>query len=120
LKKDKGLPTTMLHVECYKHGYRGDGEWWRYENKVPNMLKNIEHVLWDTYVIAIDLPRFGYWDIAVFMVYDLLNEEIVASGEIPGFMDRTVQEMKERTEQTIDEIKSMYPNIDNFLILIDK
>ena len=24
LKTDKGLPTTMLHIELYKRGYRGD------------------------------------------------------------------------------------------------
>lgn len=43
LKKDKGLPMTMLHIELYKHGYRGDGEWW-HENK-PEVLLNVENLL---------------------------------------------------------------------------
>lgn len=43
LKKDKGLPTTMLHIELYRKGYRGDGEWWRTAR--PKTLKNIESLL---------------------------------------------------------------------------
>lgn len=46
LKKDKGLPTCMLHMECYEHGYQGEGEWWRLNEEKPIMLKNIEEVLW--------------------------------------------------------------------------
>jgi murein DD-endopeptidase MepM/ murein hydrolase activator NlpD len=43
LKKDKGFPTTMLHLELYKKGYRGEGEWWR--DCKPKELENIEKVL---------------------------------------------------------------------------
>ena len=43
LKKDKGLPMTMLHIELYEHGYRGDGEVWITEK--PMMLLNIEEIL---------------------------------------------------------------------------
>ena len=28
LKKDKGLPTTMLHIELYEHGYRDEWAIW--------------------------------------------------------------------------------------------
>lgn len=43
LKNDKGLPCTMLHIELYKHGYRGSGEWWRSEK--PSQLLDVEEVL---------------------------------------------------------------------------
>lgn len=43
LKTDKGLPTTMLHLELYEEGYRGTGEWWVTEK--PEQLRNIEEVL---------------------------------------------------------------------------
>jgi murein DD-endopeptidase MepM/ murein hydrolase activator NlpD len=43
LRNDKGLPTTMLHLELYQRGYRGEGEWWREEK--PSMLLNIEDLL---------------------------------------------------------------------------
>ena len=43
LRKDKGLPMTMLHIELYKHEYRGEGEWWEVER--PPMLLNIEDLL---------------------------------------------------------------------------
>lgn len=43
LKVDKGLPMTMLHLELYKHGYKGLGEWWTDEK--PEELLNIEEIL---------------------------------------------------------------------------
>lgn len=43
LKKDKGLPMTMLHLELYEHDYDGSGEWWREER--PEKLKNIEELI---------------------------------------------------------------------------
>ena len=43
LKKDKGLPMTMLHLELYSSGYRGDGEWWKDEK--PPQLLNVESLL---------------------------------------------------------------------------
>jgi murein DD-endopeptidase MepM/ murein hydrolase activator NlpD len=43
LRNDKGLPTTMLHIELYKIGYKGDGEWWRDEK--PVNLMNVEEIL---------------------------------------------------------------------------
>jgi murein DD-endopeptidase MepM/ murein hydrolase activator NlpD len=43
LINDKGLPTTMLHIELYESGYRGEGEWW-IDDK-PKELMNIEEVL---------------------------------------------------------------------------
>jgi len=42
LKKDKGLPTTMLHLELYLPGTR-KSEWWR-ENKPENLLDPTEHL----------------------------------------------------------------------------
>ena len=45
LKKDKGLPMTMLHLELYEHGYRGQGEWWKLGDEKPNMLLNIESLV---------------------------------------------------------------------------
>ncbi len=42
LKKDKGLPMCMLHIELYKHGYRGSGEFWFKIDKKPKDLLNIE------------------------------------------------------------------------------
>lgn len=43
IKNDKGKPMTMLHMEWYEKGYRGDGEWWIDER--PAKLKNIEEYL---------------------------------------------------------------------------
>lgn len=40
LKKDKGLPTTMLHLELYKPGYRGSGEIWNLNEDKPEVLLN--------------------------------------------------------------------------------
>ena len=42
LKEDKGLPMTMLHIELYKHGYNGNGEWWYHNTDKPEMLLNSE------------------------------------------------------------------------------
>ena len=49
LKEDKGLPMTMLHIELYKHGYRGDGEWWYTGQDKPKYLENIEDILFNIY-----------------------------------------------------------------------
>lgn len=43
LQNDKGLPTTMLHLEHYIHGYRGEGEWWL--DGRPHELLNVEELL---------------------------------------------------------------------------
>jgi murein DD-endopeptidase MepM/ murein hydrolase activator NlpD len=40
LKKNKGLPMTMLHLELYKRGYRGNGEIWNLNENKPEMLLN--------------------------------------------------------------------------------
>lgn len=42
LKKNKGLPTTMLHLELYKPDYDGEGEWWQHGEKQPHKLMNPE------------------------------------------------------------------------------
>lgn len=42
LKKDKGLPTTMLHLELYEKGYRGNGEIWSLNKPSPEALLNPE------------------------------------------------------------------------------
>lgn len=47
LKVDKGLPMSMLHIELYAKGYRGEGEWWIDEK--PEALRNIEEVLTKIY-----------------------------------------------------------------------
>ncbi len=38
LKTDKGLPTTMLHLELYEHGYEGEGEVWELGKEKPKYL----------------------------------------------------------------------------------
>lgn len=38
LKKDKGLPMNMLHLELYERGYKGDGEIWQLGEIKPEML----------------------------------------------------------------------------------
>ena len=59
LRKDKGLPMSMLHIELYNHGYRGDWSVWNLENenteikvagKPPVDLLNIETILTKVYV----------------------------------------------------------------------
>lgn len=49
LKKDKGLPTTMLHIELYKHGYVDDGVIWELNAPKPKYLLNIESLLFNIY-----------------------------------------------------------------------
>ena len=49
LKKDKGLPMYMLHIELYKHGYRGDWEVWNLNETKPDVLLNIETILFNIY-----------------------------------------------------------------------
>lgn len=38
LRKDKGLPMTMLHFELFEKGYRGDTQWWRHGESQPSGL----------------------------------------------------------------------------------
>ena len=45
LKKDKQRPMTMLHLELYKTGYRGDGEIWNLNESQPFELLNPESLL---------------------------------------------------------------------------
>lgn len=45
LKKDKGLPMCMLHLELYESNYNGSGEVWI--DSKPKMLLNIEEILED-------------------------------------------------------------------------
>ena len=49
LKVDKGLPMTMLHIELYKHGYRGNWEIWNLDGEKPDNLLNIEDILLKLY-----------------------------------------------------------------------
>lgn len=42
LRVDKGKPTSMLHVELYEHGYRGDGAVWGLGEEIPEKLLNVE------------------------------------------------------------------------------
>lgn len=44
LKKDKGKPTTMLHMECYK-GLQTSAVWWYHNQKCPNNLEDITKYL---------------------------------------------------------------------------
>lgn len=59
LKTNKGLPTTMLHIELYKTGYRGDWSVWELVDKnaeikvageKPADLLNVETILNKVYV----------------------------------------------------------------------
>lgn len=45
IKHDKGRPTSMLHIELYKHGYTGDGEIWRLGLKQPEYLLDVTPLL---------------------------------------------------------------------------
>ena len=45
LKKDKGKPRTMLHIELYESGYRGNWDFWKEREVLPPGLKNIETLL---------------------------------------------------------------------------
>lgn len=38
LKNDKGLPTTMLHLECYEAEYRGEPVYWGLNQPMPHQL----------------------------------------------------------------------------------
>ena len=44
LKKDKGLPMTMLHLELYEHGYRGDWSMWNLNSLPYPGLINPEYI----------------------------------------------------------------------------
>jgi hypothetical protein len=39
----------MLHIELYKHGYRGDWEVWNLNSEKPEQLLNIEVLLFNIY-----------------------------------------------------------------------
>lgn len=49
LKKNKGLPTTMLHIELYEDDYIGDGVIWNLNSPQPKHLLNIENLLFSIY-----------------------------------------------------------------------
>jgi murein DD-endopeptidase MepM/ murein hydrolase activator NlpD len=44
LKNDKGLPTTMLHMECYS-GMINDCVWWKHNEDKPENLEDITKYL---------------------------------------------------------------------------
>lgn len=44
LKKDKGLPMTMLHFELYDHGTR-ESVWWRLDDDRPQNLRDPTELL---------------------------------------------------------------------------
>ena len=50
LKNDKGLPMSMLHIELYEHGYRGDWTVWELDGKQPKNLRDIETILLPLYI----------------------------------------------------------------------
>lgn len=45
LKKDKGRPMNMLHIELYEHGYDGDGVVWERRDPRPKQLQDITPLL---------------------------------------------------------------------------
>ena len=45
LKKYKGLPMSMLHLEMYDYEYKGSGEIWKLGEEKPESLLNIEDIL---------------------------------------------------------------------------
>jgi murein DD-endopeptidase MepM/ murein hydrolase activator NlpD len=45
LKKDKGLPMTMLHIELYNPKYEGNGEIWKLNQPQPELLWDITPLL---------------------------------------------------------------------------
>jgi murein DD-endopeptidase MepM/ murein hydrolase activator NlpD len=51
LKKDKGLPMSMLHIELYRCGYRGDCVVWNSDEEQPKDLLNIETILLPLYEV---------------------------------------------------------------------
>jgi len=44
LKKDKGKPMTMLHMECYK-GLQTKAVWWYHDTECPKNLEDITKYL---------------------------------------------------------------------------
>ena len=44
LKKDEGLPMTMLHIELYE-GKQYDAVWWKHDEPQPNNLLDITDIL---------------------------------------------------------------------------
>ena len=44
LKKDKGKPMTMLHIECYK-GLQTKAVWWYHDTECPKNLEDITKYL---------------------------------------------------------------------------
>lgn len=49
LMKDKGLPMSMLHIELYETGYRGNWDGWWKEDEKPAQLKSMETILKTVY-----------------------------------------------------------------------
>lgn len=45
LRRNKGLPMTMLHIELYRHGYRGEWDFWDLNGPKPKDLLNIEELI---------------------------------------------------------------------------
>ena len=45
LLKDKGKPMSMLHIEWYEKGYRGNWDGWWSDQDKPKDLKNIEELI---------------------------------------------------------------------------
>lgn len=45
LRKDKGLPMTMLHIELYDDMYAGTGEVWELEQPKPKHLMDVTELL---------------------------------------------------------------------------
>jgi len=45
LKKDKGRPMNMLHIELYDHNYNGDGVVWNLNEPKPEQLRDITPLL---------------------------------------------------------------------------
>lgn len=45
LKKDKGLPMTMLYMERYSYGYEGTGEVWNLDKPKPKDLLDVTPLL---------------------------------------------------------------------------
>ena len=45
LKKDKGKPMTMLHIELYSHHYEPQAVWWDLNQPQPKYLQDITPIL---------------------------------------------------------------------------
>ena len=88
LKKDKGLPMDMRHLELYEHGYRGDGEIWKLNESKPKSLRDPSNIILNTsYVIRHNGVEY---DLTITKIDDEFSYTVVGAGiEVDGDFFKT-------------------------------